>query len=147
RIPPSESDFRPTASWEMLRYRAGLLRRLRAFFDSRGFVEVETPLLSHDAVVDLHLDPVPVSWTRDARAARDGEPMWLPTSPEFAMKRLLAAGGDRIYQITKAFRGGESGRYHNPEFTIVEWYRVGDDYEAGMDLLADVGREMFQAPV
>jgi lysyl-tRNA synthetase class 2 len=64
--------------------------------------------------------------------------MWLQTSPEFGMKRLLAAGATAIFQITRAFRGGEIGALHNPEFTMVEWYRAGDDYPAGMQLLADL---------
>jgi lysyl-tRNA synthetase class 2 len=69
--------------------------------------------------------------------------MWLQTSPEFGMKRLLAAGAERIYQITRAFRGGERGQEHNPEFTIVEWYRVGDSMHEGMTLLAELAKEML----
>jgi lysyl-tRNA synthetase class 2 len=122
----------------MLRFRAGLLQRLRKFFDDRGFVEVETPVLSADAVVDVHLDPISVTLFNDPRNRKSGSTMWLQTSPEFAMKRLLASGAERIYQITKAFRAGESGSQHNPEFTIVEWYRVGDSMQAGMDLLAEL---------
>src|SRR5262245_14287677 len=118
-------DFLPTASLDMLRRRAELLKQVRQFFDNRGFLEVETPLLSHDTVVDRHLDPLPVTLFRDAREPSNGPKLWLQTSPEFAMKRLLAAGAPAIYQVTKAFRGGEAGRLHNPEFTIVEWYRAG----------------------
>jgi lysyl-tRNA synthetase class 2 len=128
----------------MLRRRAELLQRVRRFFDERGFLEVETPLLSHDTVVDRHLDPIPVTLFREPRRHDEGETMWLQTSPEFCMKRLLAFGAAAIYQITKAFRGGrESGREHNPEFTIVEWYRVGDDYAAGMQLLSDVAEAVL----
>jgi lysyl-tRNA synthetase class 2 len=133
-----QPDFLPSASLDMLRRRAELLARVRRFFDERGFLEVETPLLSHDSVVDRHLDPLPLTLFADPRQPGRGERLWLQTSPEFAMKRLLAAGATAIYQITKAFRGGEAGRQHNPEFTIVEWYRVGDYYEAGMQLLADL---------
>jgi lysyl-tRNA synthetase class 2 len=129
----------------MLRFRAALLQRLRRFFDERGFVEVETPSLSADAVVDIHLDPIPVTLFADPRYLQAGRTMWLQTSPEFAMKRLLAAGAERIYQVTKAFRAGESGSLHNPEFTIVEWYRVGDSMQAGMDLLAELAVHMLQA--
>jgi lysyl-tRNA synthetase-like protein GenX len=142
-----DRDFLPTATLDMLRRRAELLQAIRQFFDSRGFLEIETPILSHDAVVDRHLDPLRVTLFTDPREPSRGETLWLQTSPEFAMKRLLAAYGVgrgspdpalAIYQITKVFRGGEIGRLHNPEFTMVEWYRVGDDYAAGMDLLADL---------
>jgi len=138
------ADFLPTASLDMLRRRAELLASVRRFFDERGFLEVETPLLSHDTVVDRHLDPIPVTLFADPRQPQAGKPMWLQTSPEFAMKRLLAAGATAIYQIAKAFRGGpESGPLHNPEFTIVEWYRVGDDYDAGMKLLSDLAEALL----
>lgn len=140
------SDFRPTASWPALRLRADLLRRLRTFFDERGFLEVETPLLSADVVVDRHIDPLSVVVFDDPREPLRGPRRWLQTSPEFAMKRLLAAGADAIYQITRAFRGGEIGALHNVEFTMLEWYRVGDDYEAGMELLADLTRVALQVP-
>ncbi len=133
-IEPPRDDFRPTASWSNLRLRAQLLRRLRDFFHVRDFLEVETPLLSADTVVDRFIEPIAVDV---------GRPMWLQTSPEFCMKRLLAAGGDALYQITKAFRRGEQGRLHNTEFTIVEWYRVGDTMRDGMQLLDELGQEML----
>jgi len=133
------SDFRPAASLEMLQRRAELLRQIRRFLHDRGFLEVETPLLSHDVVVDRHLDPIPVTLYDDARQPNVGPTLWLQTSPEFAMKRLLASGATAIYQICKAFRGGgETGPRHNPEFTMVEWYRVGDDYAAGRRLLSEL---------
>lgn len=131
-------DFRPTACWEVLRLRAELLERTRTFFATRGFLEVETPLLSHDVVVDRHLDPLRVIVPDDPRRPDVGRAMWLQTSPEFGMKRLMAAGGEAIFQITRAFRGAEQGRLHNPEFTIVEWYRRGDSYADGMTLLAEL---------
>ena len=130
----------------MLRRRAQLLKQLRAFFDDRDFLEVETPLVSRDTVVDRHLDPIPVTLFEDPRVPETGRRMWLQTSPEFAMKRLLAAGGQRIYQVAKAFRGGERGRFHNPEFTIVEWYQVGATMAEGMALLADLVMELLQFP-
>lgn len=126
-------DFRPTASWKNLRLRAELLRRLREFFSGHGFLEVETPILSADTVVDRHLDPLPVSGDTPGPGR-----LWLQTSPEFSMKRLLAAGGEAIYQVTKAFRQGECGPLHNPEFTMVEWYRVGDGPAEGMELLGNL---------
>lgn len=137
-------DFRPTATWEVLRRRARLLQQLRQFFAERGFLEVETPLLSADTVVDRHLDPLSVCLFDDPRLPEIGRRCWLQTSPEFGLKRLLAAGGEALFQVTRAFRGGERGPRHNPEFTLVEWYRVGDDYAAGMDLLAELARELLE---
>ena len=134
----SAADFRPTASWQNLRLRADLLRKMREFFYDRGFLEVETPLASADVVVDRHLDPLSVVLPNDPRQPNIGRRLWLQTSPEFAMKRLLAAGAPAIYQIAKAFRADEIGALHNPEFTIVEWYRPGDDMAAGMKFLSDL---------
>lgn len=122
-----------------------MLQRLRAFFHNRGFLEVETPLLSADTVIDRHLDPLPVTLFDAPSDPAVGRTMWLQTSPEFAMKRLLAAGATAIYQITRSFRGGERGTLHNPEFTIVEWYRVGDAMDEGMLLLAQLSEEMLGA--
>lgn len=137
-------DFRPTANWDTLRRRAQLLARLRRFFDDHGFLEVETPLLSADTVIDRHLDPLSVVLFDDPRDRQTGPEFWLQTSPEFAMKRLLAAGATAIYQVTRAFRGGEVGLRHNPEFTMVEWYRAGDDYRAGMQLLATLADHLLE---
>jgi len=137
-------DFRPTATVEVLRRRAELLRRVRRFFDDRGFLEVETPLLSADTVIDLHLDPIPVTLFSDPRRRDVGQQMWLQTSPEFGMKRLLAAGTPSIYQVTRAFRGGEVGRWHNPEFTIVEWYGVDQGLQEGIQLLSDLAETLLE---
>ena len=131
-------DFLPTADWAHLRLRAELLAKVRQFFAQRGFLEVETPILSADVVVDRHLDPIAVTLPDDARRPDVGRRMWLQTSPEFGMKRLLAAGAESIYQITRAFRAGEFGSRHNPEFTMVEWYRRGDSMRAGMQLLSEL---------
>lgn len=135
------ADFRPAAAWERLRLRATLLHKVRAFFDARGFLEVETPLLSADTVVDVHLEPFAVE--RGGRDPANPQTLWLQTSPEFCMKRLLAAGGTALYQVCKAFRQGERGPRHNPEFTLVEWYRVGDDCAAGMQLLSDLAETLL----
>jgi len=135
-------DFRPTASLENLRLRAALLRRLRDFFDKRGFLEVETPVLSAETVIDRHLDPFSVV-VQAATATRSERRYWLQTSPEFAMKRLLAAGATAIYQVTRAFRQDEQGPLHNPEFTMVEWYRVGDGLAEGMQLLSDLSETLL----
>jgi elongation factor P--(R)-beta-lysine ligase len=131
----SSGNFRPTAGWEALRLRAELLRTVREFFHSRGFLEVETPILSADTVVDRHLDPLVLD--------DGGRRFYLQTSPEFCMKRLLAAGAGAIYQITRVFRREELGRLHNPEFTMVEWYRPGDGLAEGMQLLSDLGEAML----
>jgi lysyl-tRNA synthetase class 2 len=136
------SDFAPTATWEQLRRRAALLHRLRTFFNERGFLEVETPLLSADTVVDRHLDPMQIRLPTGCDTA-SAKPMWLQTSPEFGMKRLLAAGAEAIYQVTRAFRCDEQGRLHNPEFTIAEWYRTGDSLQEGMDLLAELAATLL----
>ena len=122
----SHDDWRPAASMDALRLRARLLRAARAYFDEQGVMEVETPSLSSTTVTDPSIESLRV---RD-RAGRD---WYLQTSPEFAMKRLLAAGSGSIYQITRAFRGGERGVHHNVEFTILEWYRVGFDHHGLID--------------
>ncbi len=142
-------DWQPQASWSTNRRRAELLAQVRAFFAARGLLEVETPLLSADTVVDRHLDPLVCVVPIDPREPNRGRRMFLQTSPEFGMKRLLATQTPEaptgIYQITRAFRAGEAGPRHNPEFTIVEWYRVGDDYQAGQQLLSDLASELFGA--
>lgn len=122
----------------MLRRRAELLKTLRRFFDDRGFWEVETPTLSRDTVIDEHLDPLSVVLFDDPRQRFSGRTLFLQTSPEFGMKRLLTAGATAIYQVGRAYRGGEAGQLHNPEFTMLEWYRAGDDYAAGRQLLAEL---------
>jgi lysyl-tRNA synthetase class 2 len=117
-------DFAPSASLVALEQRAALLRKLRDFFHTHGFLEVETPLLSEEIIPELHIEPI-----------RTDAGLFLQASPELYMKRLLAAGAQAIFQVTRSFRADERGRLHNPEFTIVEWYRVGDDMRAGIDLL------------
>lgn len=134
----TRDDFAPTASWENLRLRARLLRRTREFFDERGFLEVETPVLSSDTVIDRYIDPIPVELPRCAETDARPPTLWLQTSPESGMKRLLAAGAQAIYQIARAFRAGERGSLHNPEFTMLEWYRCGDGMSEGTKLLADL---------
>ena len=117
----TEPGWRPTAPLAALRLRAQLLGRIRSFFEARGVLEVETPLLGHATVTDPYIHSI-----------RAGE-LFLQTSPEYAMKRLLAAGSGPIFQICKAFRAEESGSRHNREFTMLEWYRPGFDHHQLMD--------------
>jgi elongation factor P--(R)-beta-lysine ligase len=119
--------FRPGASVAVIGARAAMLARCREFFAARGVLEVETPILSQATVTDVHLASL------ETRLAGRSRPYYLQTSPEYAMKRLLAAGCPDLYQICKVFRDGESGRLHNPEFTMLEWYRRGFDQHALMD--------------
>lgn len=137
---PNRDDL-PTASWDNLRLRADLLRRTRQFFDDRGFLEVETPVLSADVVVDRHLEPFAIDVPGDA--AGPPRRLWLQTSPEFAMKRLLAAGARAIYQMAHVFRREELGPLHNPEFTMLEWYRAGDSPADGMTLTSDLAEALL----
>ncbi len=131
-------DFLPTAPLENLRRRAELVRRVRAFFDERDFIEVATPQLSRDTVVDRYVEPFRVTLLNDPCQWQQGPTWYLQTSPEFHMKRLLVAGATAIYQIASAFRAAEIGPRHNLEFSILEWYRVGDDQKAAIDLLAEM---------
>ena len=126
--------WRPAAPLENLRQRARILQRIRAFFDAHGVLEVETPALSRAAITDPHLECFATRYTGPGHS--DGLPLYLHTSPEFPMKRLLAAGAGPIYQLCKVFRQGEAGRRHNPEFTLLEWYRPGYDHHALMDEVA-----------
>ncbi|HEX6964021.1 MAG TPA: elongation factor P--(R)-beta-lysine ligase [Lacipirellula sp.] len=149
-----------------LRRRAELLSRLRKFFADRGFLEVETPLLDREIIPELHIEPFAVESDASSREltarrsgagdattaspasrwlAATGEALWLQASPELHMKRLLAEGLPAIYQVTRSFRYGERGQLHNPEFTIVEWYRTGDTMEAGMELLDALCQEVASA--
>jgi len=135
---PSPEDNR------LLATRARMLSRLRQFFDQRGFLEVETPLLSTEVIPELHIDPMAVI---PCQPASDPGPVrYLQASPEAAMKRLLAAGATAIYQVTRSFRAGERGKLHRPEFTLVEWYRAGDDMQAGMVLLDALVQHLLATP-
>ena len=133
------NDYLPCATLPMLRLRARLLHAVRAFFDERGYFEVDTPLLSHDRPVDPHVEPFVIE-------GRSG-PRYLQTSPEFAMKRLLAAGATAIYQVGHVFRAGELGTRHNPEFTMIEWYRAGDTHVEQMQVVEDLVGAVFRDAV
>ncbi|MGH8162032.1 MAG: amino acid--tRNA ligase-related protein, partial [Gammaproteobacteria bacterium] len=135
-------DWRPAASLEALRGRAKLLVKLREYFRRTGALEVETPLLSRTGSPELHIESLSVP-----RAFPDGEPGWLIPSPEFHLKRLLAAGSGDIYAVAHVFRAGEAGRLHNPEFTLVEWYRLGADLPALMDDIEALLAELLPAAI
>lgn len=139
------TPWQPGASLDMLAARAGLLRHLRSFMERRGMLEVDTPLLSHAAVTDPNLRSFHVTYHNPAGAEKT---LFLATSPEYAMKRLLAHGSGPIYQITHVFRDAEAGRLHNPEFAMLEWYRPGFDEHALMSEISDLLQELgFAAPL
>jgi lysyl-tRNA synthetase class 2 len=133
----SEStDWRPSASLAMLRVRAELLAKIRDFFRQAGVLEVETPACSRFGVTDPAIESFTTQYT--GPGAAQGSLRYLHTSPEFPMKRLLAAGSGPIYQLCRVFRNGELGRLHNPEFTLLEWYQPGFDHHALMGELASL---------
>lgn len=130
-FPAHGSDFARLSENNAQRFlainaRAVLLRAIRQFFDRRGFVEVDTPAIATSPGLELHLDAVRV----ELRAGMGGgsTERWLVTSPEYHCKRLLTCGFSKIYSMQHAFRSAESGGLHNPEFTMLEWYRAGCDY-------------------
>lgn len=129
-------SWSPACSLETLKLRARVLQDIRDFFVRLGVLEVETPVLSAAATTDPQIDSFV---TRDGQ----GRPRYLHTSPEFPMKRLLAAGAGSIYQVCRVFRQGESGRYHNPEFTLLEWYRLGFDHHRLMDEMVELLARLF----
>jgi lysyl-tRNA synthetase class 2 len=133
------ADWRPTATLQTLRHRAERLAWTREFFRARNVLEVETPALVNSPVSDVNLGSVRVDLPGHPR------PLWLHTSPEYAMKRLLAAGSGDIYQICHVYRGAERGRQHNPEFTMLEWYRLGFSLEDLMNEVAALVRGLLGA--
>jgi len=130
----SIKQWPPTCSAALLHQRAALYQTIRDFFAQRGVLEVDTPVLSAAASCDVNLDSFS---TQLASHGLNQQALYLQTSPEFAMKRLIASGSGCIYQIAKSFRQAESGRFHNPEFTLLEWYRMGFS-------LADLMQEMLE---
>ena len=126
-----DRDWRPGAALNTLQLRARLLARTRHFFAVRGVLEVETPALSAAATPAPHLTSLGVDY-HGPHAPADRR-LYLHTSPEYPMKRLLAAGSGSIYQLCRVFRDGEAGARHNPEFSLLEWYRVGFDLDRLMD--------------
>jgi len=132
------ATWRPTASLAALRARAAALDLTRSFFRARQVLEVETPAMGSAPVSDVNLASV-----RATMPGAEHAPLFLHTSPEYAMKRLLAAGSGDIYQICHVYRGAERGRQHNPEFSLLEWYRLGFSLEDLMQEVADLTRELL----
>jgi lysyl-tRNA synthetase class 2 len=118
-------NWQPAAELDVIRQRARVYSQVRSFFNTRGCLEVDTPLLMPTTSTDINIASISVAGNNRVR--------YLQTSPEYAMKRLLATGSGSIFQICHAFRQGEAGRLHNPEFSLLEWYRCGYDYHALMD--------------
>ncbi len=129
------SDFGPTASLETLQRRSRLLAELRRFFTDQDYWEAQTPVLSHDCCVDAWIDPFAVPIGHD-------EIGYLQTSPEFALKRLLCAGADKVFEVARVFRQEELGPRHNPEFTMIEWYQRGDDHHAQISFVEQLIRDL-----
>lgn len=128
-------DWRPVATARALQQRGEIVWQIRQFFQSCGFVEVQTPTLSRDTVIDRYIDPIELPGSALGCAQASADRYFLQTSPEFGMKRLLAAGMTSIYQLGPAYRCGERGQHHNPEFTMLEWYRVGETLADALDFL------------
>jgi lysyl-tRNA synthetase class 2 len=129
-------DWRPSASLAVLRRRAALLVTVRSFFRDRDVLEVETPVALGATVTDVHVQSLELAGPT---------PRFLQTSPEYPMKRLLAAGSGDIYQICHVFRADEISRLHNPEFTMIEWYRLGMDFEGLMAETAALAQAVLAA--
>ncbi|MCD1125426.1 elongation factor P--(R)-beta-lysine ligase [Jinshanibacter sp. LJY008] len=135
------ASWQPSASIAKLLKRAKIVSEIRRFFSERGVLEVETPAMSQATVTDIHLFPFQTRFV--GPGAADGMTLFLMTSPEFHMKRLLAAGSGPIYQMGKSFRNEEAGRYHNPEFTMLEWYRPHFDMYRLMNEVDDLLQQIL----
>jgi lysyl-tRNA synthetase class 2 len=131
-------SWHPTAPLTHLKKRSQILANIRAFFANRGVWEVETPQLARTTTCDPHIASLTLEIS--------GQTHYLQTSPEFAMKRLLAAGSGSIYQLSKVFRAEEQGRLHRMEFTMLEWYRVGFDHHQLMDEMDALLQEILKTP-
>jgi len=132
-------DWQSTQDWQTAKNKAKILKSIRVFFDEKSVIEVETPLLSKGTITDVHLDAFTTRYDfLSDTPMTESTQYYLQTSPEFAMKRLIASGYGSIYQICKAFRHEDYGSQHNPEFTMLEWYRIDFDHVALMDEVSEL---------
>lgn len=131
----NQVNWRPSASIEILQQRARCLKQIREFFNARGYLEVETPVMGQFGITDVYLSNIKANFR--------GKPYCLQTSPEYHMKRLLAAGSGPIFQLARVFRDDELGRWHNPEFTLLEWYQLGIDHHQLMDEMDVLLQQVF----
>lgn len=138
------TNWRPSAPIKNLQARARILQQIRAFFSAREVLEVDTPLMCHTSVTDPFIHSIPAFF--QAYGASKIQPYFLQTSPEYAMKRLLANGSGAIYQICKAFRQGDVGQIHNPEFTMLEWYRPQFTHHQLMTEVDELLQVVLQCP-
>lgn len=135
------ANWQPSASIANLLKRAKIVAEIRRFFTERGVLEVDTPAMSRATGTDLHLVPFETRYV--GPGAAEGATLYMMTSPEFHMKRLLAAGSGPIYQLGKSFRNEEAGRHHNPEFTMLEWYRPHFDMYRLMNEVDDLLQQVL----
>ncbi|MEH0833902.1 elongation factor P--(R)-beta-lysine ligase [Pectobacterium cacticida] len=135
------TSWQPSASVANLLKRASIIAAVRGFFTDRGVLEVETPAMSQATVTDVFLSPFQTRFV--GPGAADGMTLYLMTSPEYHMKRLLAAGSGPIFQLCRSFRNEEAGRHHNPEFTMLEWYRPHYDMYRLMNEVDDLLQQIL----
>jgi lysyl-tRNA synthetase class 2 len=132
------ANWVPSASIAHLRQRQGLIARIRSFFNAREYLEVETPIMGRFGITDVYLSNI--------QATFRGQSYALQTSPEYHMKRLLAAGSGSIFQLARVFRDDELGRWHNPEFTLLEWYRLDVTHHDLMDEMDIFLQDLLASP-
>jgi lysyl-tRNA synthetase class 2 len=130
--------WRPSASIELLHKRAAFFKAIRAFFNARHYLEVETPIMAQFGITDVYLANI--------KSTFRNKTYYLQTSPEYHMKRLLAAGSGPIFQLARVFRDDELGRWHNPEFTLLEWYQLHINHHQLMDEVDALLQALLHCP-
>lgn len=131
-------SWNPSGSIELLQKRARIIAKIRHFFERKAYLEVDTPYMAQYGVTDVHLTNIKASFR--------GKPYYLQTSPEYHMKRLLAAGSGPIYQLARVFRDDECGRWHNPEFSLLEWYQLDVDHWYLIDEMEQLFQHLADVP-